>query len=97
MKDPAERFQIFRILNIVNLIDPLEASTRDSKDPQVIEFRAAIGVVLGTYGTELITYLFPVSPRPCCSSDECRIAHLRTSVPRSNLSYLLPSPSFCAS
>ena len=55
MKDPAERLPMFRVLDIVNLLVPLESSTRGNDE--VVEFRTAIGGVLGTYGSELLPYL----------------------------------------
>ena len=58
LKDPAERLNVLRILDIVSVLDPLEASTRDTKDDaDVLAFRVSLGGILNVYGTQLIDFI----------------------------------------
>lgn len=52
-KDPSDKLQVLNVLDIVNLLDPLEASTRGGND-EIIGFRVALGSILAAYGTELV-------------------------------------------
>lgn len=62
VKDPAERLQVLKVLDIISLLSPLEAETRDTKnDADVVAFRAALGGILSVYGTELILFIEEVS------------------------------------
>ena len=65
IKIPAERLQVFQILDIVATLDPLEAATKESKDEETVAFRAAIGGVLQVFGSELVTYVMAVSCKFC--------------------------------
>lgn len=58
LKDPAERLNVLRILDIVSVLDPLEASTRDTKDDaDVLAFRVSLGAILNVYGTQLVDFI----------------------------------------
>jgi exportin-T len=52
-KDPADKLQVLNVLDIISLLDPLEASTRGGTD-ETIGFRVALGSILAAYGTELV-------------------------------------------
>ncbi|KAL1411126.1 pre-tRNA nuclear export protein [Vanrija albida] len=55
MKDPSEKLQVLKVLDIVSLLDPLEQQTRNVKgDHELVNFRAALAGVIQAYGTELI-------------------------------------------
>ncbi|TXT13691.1 hypothetical protein VHUM_01058 [Vanrija humicola] len=55
MKDPAEKLQVLKVLDIISLVDPLEQQTRGVKeDHELVTFRAALAGVVQAYGTELI-------------------------------------------
>lgn len=54
MRDPSEKLQVLKLLDIPSILDPLESQTRNSEDHDMILFRAALGGILQSYGTELI-------------------------------------------
>jgi len=56
MKDPSEKLQVLRVLDLVPLIDPIEAETRElaKDDPDIVAFRTKLSGLLSTYGEELI-------------------------------------------
>ncbi|WWC92796.1 uncharacterized protein L201_007755 [Kwoniella dendrophila CBS 6074] len=55
VQDPQARLEVLKVLDIVSLVDPLEVETRGVKDnEEVVAFRAAVGGVLATFGTELV-------------------------------------------
>ncbi|WRT69690.1 uncharacterized protein IL334_006680 [Kwoniella shivajii] len=57
IQDPQARLEVLKVLNVVSLVDPLESETRGVKDNEaVIAFRAAIGGILATFGTEAIAF-----------------------------------------
>ena len=58
IKDPSERLQVLKVLDVISLLDPLETETRSTQDDANVEiFRTAIGGVLTVYGTELIIFM----------------------------------------
>ena len=62
IKDPAEKLQVLKILNVVSLLDPLEASTRETKgDSELVAYRVAIGGILQVFGSELVSFVDNVS------------------------------------
>lgn len=62
LKDQSERLQVLKILDVVNILDPLEASTRDIKDDDDnIAFRASLGGILQVYGSDLIAFIEEVN------------------------------------
>lgn len=60
IKDPSDRLQILKVLDIVQTLDPLEASTRGQDDG----LRVALAGILGVLGTELVEFWEDVSCRP---------------------------------
>nr|XP_019009359.1 exportin-T [Kwoniella pini CBS 10737]OCF48140.1 exportin-T [Kwoniella pini CBS 10737] len=57
IQDPQARLEVLKVLDVVSLVDPLESETRGVRDnEEVIAFRAAIGGILATFGTELVTF-----------------------------------------
>ena len=55
IKDPAEKLEELKVLDVVALLDPLEAQTRNVQDdPDMLAFRAALGMVYAGYGDALI-------------------------------------------
>ncbi|WWC73701.1 exportin-T [Kwoniella pini CBS 10737] len=72
IQDPQARLEVLKVLDVVSLVDPLESETRGVRDnEEVIAFRAAIGGILATFGTELVTftenYEVPISVAPFAS------------------------------
>jgi exportin-T len=61
VKEPADRLQVLRVLDILPMLDPLEAQTRDTNDDEVNTFRVALAGTLALYGGELITFSENVS------------------------------------
>ncbi|KAK4688536.1 exportin-T, partial [Tremellales sp. Uapishka_1] len=54
IKDPPERMQVLRVLDVISVLDPLEAQTRGIKDDdEMDQFRVALGGDLSAYGLEL--------------------------------------------
>jgi hypothetical protein len=49
------------VLDILPMLDPLEAQTRDTNDDEVNTFRVALAGTLALYGGELITFSENVS------------------------------------
>ncbi|OCF35216.1 exportin-T [Kwoniella heveanensis BCC8398] len=57
IQDPQARLEVLKVLNVVAIVDPLEAETRGVKDnEEAIAFRASIASLLAAYGTELIGF-----------------------------------------
>lgn len=55
MRDPSEKLQVLKVLDIPSVLDPLESQTRTAKDDHaMVLFRASLASVLQVYGTELI-------------------------------------------
>jgi exportin-T len=56
MKNPAEKLQVLHVLDLVSLIDPIEAETREAAnhDPEILAFRTKLAGLLSAYGEELI-------------------------------------------
>lgn len=57
IKEPADKLEELKVLDIVALLDPLEAQTRNvnaQDDPEMLAFRAALGQVYAGYGDALI-------------------------------------------
>jgi exportin-T len=65
VKEPADRLQVLRVLDILPMLDPLEAQTRDTSDDEVNTFRVALAGTLALYGAELIAFSENVSSAPC--------------------------------
>lgn len=59
-KTGEDKLQIMNILNLVGMLEPLEAATRSGGD-DTIAFRAAIGSLLQVYGSELVSLIDNVS------------------------------------
>lgn len=65
VKEPAERLNVLRILDVVSIIDPLEVSTRDTKDnDEALAFRVAVAGVINIYGVQLIEFIDEVGSWP---------------------------------
>ncbi|WVQ96040.1 hypothetical protein IAU59_003140 [Kwoniella sp. CBS 9459] len=57
IQDPQSRLEVLKVLNVVSIVDPLEAETRGVKDnEEAVNFRAAIASLLAAYGIELIGF-----------------------------------------
>ncbi|WWC65824.1 uncharacterized protein I303_108446 [Kwoniella dejecticola CBS 10117] len=57
VQDPQARLEVLKVLDVVALVDPLEAETRGVKDnEEVTAFRTAIGGILAAFGTELVAF-----------------------------------------
>lgn len=55
IKEPADKLEELKVLDIVALLDPLETQTRNIQDdPDMLAFRAALGQVYAGYGDTLI-------------------------------------------
>jgi exportin-T len=54
MRNPSEKLEVLKFLNILSLLDPLESQTRSKEDHDMVLFRASLAGVLQVYGTELI-------------------------------------------
>ena len=61
-KEPSEKLQVLKVLNIVSLLDRHEVQTRGATgDPDIVDFRAALGSLLAVYGAELVSFVEDVS------------------------------------
>lgn len=54
IKEPADKLEELKVLDVVSLLDPLEAQSRDTQDEAAISFRATLGSVYAGYGSALI-------------------------------------------
>ncbi|WVQ79178.1 exportin-T [Cryptococcus sp. DSM 104549] len=55
IQDPAARMEVLKVLDVLSVVEPLEAETSGVKDDEeVTNFRVALGGVLSAYGTALI-------------------------------------------
>ena len=62
VKDPVERLQVLKVLDVISLLETSEAETRDTKnDVDLVAFRAALGGILSVFGCELILFIEEVS------------------------------------
>lgn len=62
IKEPSEKLEVMKVLNVLSLLDPLESQTRGAPDDAMVTFRAGLGGILAAYGTELIALTEVVSP-----------------------------------
>lgn len=63
IKEPADKLEEMKVLNIVALLEPLEAQTRNVQDDSdMLAFRAALGSVYAGYAAALIELEENVSP-----------------------------------
>ena len=53
--DAAQRLEILRVLDIVDLVREHETSTRDSENSEILPLRLAMGSLLQVYSSTLIT------------------------------------------
>jgi exportin-T len=55
IKEPQDKLEELKVLDIVGLLEPLEAQTRDVGDDQeLLAFRAALAAIYAAYATALI-------------------------------------------
>ncbi|ORY34741.1 armadillo-type protein [Naematelia encephala] len=56
IKDPSERLSVLKAVGVIDMLDPLEISTRDASkdDSEMTAFRAALGSILQQYGSGLL-------------------------------------------
>lgn len=78
IKEPQDKLEELKVLDIVGLLEPLEAQTREVGDDQeLLAFRAALAAIYAAYATALIELEENVRRSPL---DNCRI--VLTSRPR---------------
>jgi exportin-T len=66
IKEPHEKLEELKVLDIVSLLEPLEAQTREvGDDSEALAFRAALAAIYAAYATALIELEENVSEIKC--------------------------------
>lgn len=71
IKEPADKLEELKVLDVISLLDPLEAQTRDTQDDSIVAFRATLGSVYAGYGSALIDLEENVSCHLTWSCSRC--------------------------
>lgn len=61
MQNPQDKLQVLKVLDVLAIIDPLEAGTRASNDEETAAFRAALGSILSASESDLLDLVEDVS------------------------------------